>query len=272
MYDQLNDDIVESPLRDYTGLSIIGNKCYRFLQYNHYWCFNQKITKRIDRLFNVGKNAEPAMIYDLAQIGLVISMQQAEVVGFAGHWKGHIDGLVHNVKDYDAGDRLWEAKTHNEKSFHDLKKKGMKESKPVHYSQMISYMGYLDLSEGLYHALNKNTSEYYFESVTFDIDHFNDLKVKESDIILTDGLFPRIGNNSKAWFECKFCDARKVCFKSEPIHKSCRSCMYVESRLQGTWHCTNKNAVIRAGRDSTNLNAVEQSQACDYYKLYEIFE
>lgn len=263
MYDELNDKEVVAEQRNYMGISGIGHNCYRYLQYNHYWAFTQTHTARIERLFNVGKNAEPAMIYDLATIGLVVSMQQIEVIGFAGHWKGHIDGLIHDVHNYDAGDRLWECKTHNDKSFKDLTKKGMRASKPAHYSQMIGYMGYLELGEGLYHALNKNTSEYYFESVTFDIEHFEELKIKQSDIILTDGLFPRIGNNSKAWFECKFCDAKKICFGEEQIKRSCRTCMYVEAKDEGAWVCT---------KHEISLDTNEQIKGCDNYKLYEIFK
>ena len=143
MYEQLNTEFVKREHRDYLGLSEIGENCYRYLQYNHYWAYERNIDTRIERLFNVGKAAEPTMIYDLATIGLVVTMQQLEVVGLAGHWKGHIDGLVHNVHHYAAGDRLWEAKTHAEKFYVQLERKGVEVAFPVHYDQVIGYMGYM---------------------------------------------------------------------------------------------------------------------------------
>ena len=251
-----NETEVVQDLRPYLGLSMIGNICSRYLQHYQYMTFKSKYNTRIQRLFEVGNAAEPLMVADLAKMGIEVTGDQTEVVGFSGHWKGHIDGIGN-------GKFLMEFKTHNDKSFKDLDKKGVKESKPGHYDQMQSYMTYLDLPKALYMALNKNDSAYYFEWIDFDGDRVPELLRKEEDIVMTSVLLPRIGNNNRAWFECKFCDAAEVCFEDEPINKNCRSCHYVDVEEEGKWSCSYY--------DGANISNEGQKLACDNYRLGEMF-
>jgi hypothetical protein len=251
----LNNDLIVSDLRPYAGLSLSGSPCRRFLQYVHYWAFQDIYSTRIQRLFDVGNAAETVMIADLEKHGYTVHSEQAEIIGFAGHWKGHIDGEIDD-------DWLWEAKTHNEKSFKDLKNKGVQLSKPMHHVQINTYMGYRDKTDALYMALNKNTSEYHIELIPFDPDLFTETKIKCADVITTDVLFKRIGNNSAAWFECKLCNARNICFDKKPINKTCRSCQHVEVRDNGQWWCNNY---------SYYLTEDMQKAACDQYKLWDMF-
>jgi hypothetical protein len=160
---------------------------------------------------------------------------------------------------------LAEFKTHNDKSFKELRKLKVKESKPVHYSQMQTYMGYLGLIYALYVAYNKNDSEYYFEIVYFDEEHFSDLKRKEAEVLMSETLLPRIGNNNSTWFECKLCSAKDVCFGKEVADKNCRTCKYVDVLPEGEWGCAYYN--------ETNVLTVEgQRAACEKYELSEIFK
>ena len=251
----LNDEEIVQDVRPYLGLSMIGNKCSRYLQYYHYMTFKSEYSARIQRLFDVGHAAEKLMIADLAKVGIEVTGRQTEIIGFAGHWKGHIDGKGNKIF-------LVEFKTHNEKWFKDLLKKKVKESKPGHYDQMQSYMGYLDLSRCLYMALNKNDSTYYFEWIEFDKERFHELMRKEEDIIMTSVLLPRIGNNNRAWFECKMCDAKEVCFEDSIINKNCRSCQNVDVEDAGRWRCS---------YFGKTLDTREQKIACDNYTLAEMF-
>ena len=112
-------------------------------------------------------------------------------------------------------------------------------------------------------ALNKNNSEYHIEFVSFDPDYFVDLKAKCADIVTTDVLFKRIGNNKISWFECKFCNAKDVCFGLETVNKSCRSCKHVDVVDKGGWEC---------GKDGSALSVDQQKAACDSYELSEMFK
>jgi CRISPR/Cas system-associated exonuclease Cas4 (RecB family) len=200
----------------------------------------------------------------LFEAGFKVFGQQTEIVATAGHWKGHIDGIASKGgKSY-----LVEFKTHNDKSFKDLLKKQVKASKPTHYAQMTAYMGYLGLKQALYMAYNKNDSEYYIEIVKFDEEYFDDLRRKEQEIIASDALLPRIGNNSPAWFECKMCDAREVCFGRETIEETCRTCIHVDVERGGVWRCTYPDNLS----ETHFLSAEQQEVACASYELNEMFD
>jgi hypothetical protein len=138
--DALNDKVVEGSPRSYLGLSQVGDSCHRRLQHNHYWTYNSTYDARIARLFQVGHDAEEIMIADLATIGIIVTDQQEEIVGVGGHWKGHTDGRGHilagspaDIESYPKKPFLTEYKTHNDKSFKDLKKNKVRKSKPTHY-------------------------------------------------------------------------------------------------------------------------------------------
>jgi len=257
----LNDPETVSLPRPYLGLSQIGEKCHRALQYHHYWAYEITISKRVQRLFKVGHREEQVIIDDLAEIGIFVTDSQEEMTGTAGHWKGHCDGIA--IAEVDISQRfLVEFKTHSQKNFDLVKKNGVKKFSSKHYGQCMAYMGYLDLPYCLYVAYNKNTSEDWCEVIMFDEEEFKELKRKEMEVIASDGLLPRIGNGSPAWFECKFCDARKVCFGRELPPITCRSCQHVDIEKDGVWACSLQDC---------NLSVDDQKAACDEYQLSNIF-
>jgi len=257
----LNNVIITEPLRPYLGLSQIGNGCHRFLQYYHYWCFQSSYSNRVKRLFGVGHSAEETMIADLKKVGINVTNQQQSIVATGGHWRGHTDGSsIWGLREY-----LVEFKTHNDKSFKDLIKKKVKLSKPGHYGQCQSYMGYLKLKACIYMALNKNDSTYYIEIIEFDPEYFEDSKRKEGEIIMSDVLLPKIGTGTSTWFECKMCDARNVCHKGKDPLKSCRSCEFVDVLDEGKWACT-KSLTEKI------LSVDEQRAACYLYEVGDIFK
>jgi len=257
--DALNNRIITEGLRPYLGLSQIGHSCHRYLQYCHYWAFESSYSSRIKRLFDVGHSAEEVMIADLTSVGITVENQQQSIVATGGHWKGHTDGTGFNCD----GKFLVEFKTHNDKSFKDLKKNKVKKAKPVHYGQCQAYMGYLNLDKCLYMATNKNDSEYYIEWIEFDLDYFSDSRRKEAEIIMSDVLLPKIGTGQATWFECKMCDARHVCHKGKKPLKTCRSCKHVDVLDEGRWAC---------GLHGGDIEEMMQRIACSDYDLGDMFK
>lgn len=256
MLHKLNNELTSAPLRPYLGLSGIGNPCHRSLQYYHYWAYTDHLSSRISRLFGVGHSAEADMVASLAEVGITVTDDQKSIEGMAGHWKGHIDGIGN-------GEFLVEFKTHNDKSFKDLKKKKVAASKPMHYHQMQAYMGYLELPTALYMAYNKNDSEYYIEWIDFNPDVFDGQKRKQLEIIASDALLPRIGNNTRSWFECKFCNASAVCFGDKEPAKNCRTCNSVDVLEDGLWSCN---------KVGEGLTEQDQRKGCEEYSIAEIFK
>ena len=261
---RLNDEIVIGDKRGYLGMSAIGHKCYRYLQFIHYGCITSTYTKRIERLFNDGHNAEHQMIEALASIGVHVTDEQKKVIGVTGHVHGHIDGngsWFHDKYQLFSQDNfLVEFKTHNQKSFDELLKNELRKTKPLHYSQMTDYMGHQNQEKGLYVAKNKNTSEIHVRVIDFDEEHFDDLRRKEIEIVTAETLLPRIGNDSPKWFECKMCNALEVCFGRKGIEHDCRNCAHVDVMDKGKWYCNVH------GRD------LDVHVPCDSYVIGEIFD
>jgi ribosomal protein S27E len=115
----------------------------------------------------------------------------------------------------------------------------------------------------------KNDSTYYFEWVPFDAEHAADLKRKQVEVIASDVLLPRIGNNSAQWFECKWCDARHVCFGKKEPRLTCRTCTHVDILPDGVWQC---GFEWPGGKEHPSLSVEEQESACDKYELGEMFK
>lgn len=266
MLHKLNSEIITSNLRPHSGLSGIGGNCIRKMQMAHYWMYKQHISSRIQRLFNVGHDAEPTMIADLAKVGIVVEQQQREIIATAGHWKGHTDGQSHTPVH---GDFLVEFKTHNQSSFADLQKKGVKVSKPAHFGQCQTYMGYCKLPRTLYMALNKNTSEYYIDWIEFEEEAFKDYQRIEVEVVMADALLPRIGNNNITWFECKMCDAKNQCFGKSKPEESCRTCEHVDVLDAGVWAC-NHPKLENIGVQ--HLSVDNQIQGCPHYQLADMLK
>src|SRR5690606_25468238 len=87
-----------------------------------------------------------------------------------GHFGGSGDGVAVGIPDLaPETPALTEWKTHNDKSFADLKKRGVRESKPEHYVQMCTYMRKMGLAVALYGAVNKNIASIILKLVPLNV-------------------------------------------------------------------------------------------------------
>jgi len=259
----LNQGTVTEPRdRDYLGFSSIGDPCHRAIQYNWRFASTKAIPVRFKRIYSLGHTIEQIVIADLKKAGIKITNDQKEVVGFAGHWKGHIDGEATNVPAAPIVKHLLEIKSMKGELFKILCKKGVKVSNPEHYAQMQMYMHYGKYSRALYVCYDKNTSAYYTERIRPDPDVVAELRKKETEIIFSEHLHPRIGNDSPQWFECVLCDHKSVCFNFVPVLENCRTCKNVDIHENCRWRCTIKRK---------DLTLDEQIKGCDDYKKDEMF-
>lgn len=261
--DKLNEVFsghVDNAERGYLGMSTIGSSCARKLQYSMYLVKPvARISKRIERLFNDGHSFEHKLCKLLEDAGLPVTGRQIRLRCENEMWFGHIDGTIL----FDGIEYLAEMKTHNDKNFKNVVKVGMRKGKPEHYDQMTLYMGYGGWTKGIYFAYNKNDSDIYFEIVEFDPVHFEKLKRKMVDVIASDVLLPRIGNNSPTWYECKFCNVSDVCFNKVEVYPSCRSCKHVDLSNGNKWSC------MLHGAD--DIPFPSQLEGCDSYEIKRMF-
>lgn len=258
---KIEDKVIKQDPRPYLGISAIAANCQRSLWYGFRLCSESTIISRLNRLFQRGHREEDIIRADLRSIGIICHSDQKEVITGNGHIRGHIDDLLDNVPDAPKTTHLGEYKTHNDKSFKDLKNKGVKLSKPVHYGQMQCYMHLLGLKRALYIAVNKNDDSRYYERIRIDNKKAESLLDRAFSVISTEELPPKIGN--PAWFECKMCNHILVCHYGTSPLCNCRTCKYADIHDEGKWMCSGHKIFLSFG---------QQKIGCDKHKFLPSLE
>jgi len=193
---------------------------------------------------NTGHREEARLIEDLRDIGVDVQAvdpgtgEQWEVKALDGHFAGHADGILTGVPEAPKARHLFEAKTHNQKSFDQLIKHGVREAKPEHVAQMQIYMGLLSLTRAFYLAKNKNTDELYGERIHFDPAHFAALVAKAERIRDSHIPLARISDDPD-FFRCKAfkCPSYDVCHGGGMPLRNCRTCLHSSPVNDGQWYC-----------------------------------
>jgi hypothetical protein len=241
------DGDAEAP-RGYLGASIIGHECERYLWYNFRQCIKPEFDGRLYRLFDRGDVEEARMSKDLRNIGCTMhevdpdTGEQFAVSAFGGHFSGHTDGAVLGVPEAPKTWHVPEFKTHNAKSFAKLEKEGVKNSKPMHYAQMMVYMGLTGMIRALYLACNKDTDALYSERIRYNSTEFQNLMDKAERIIFAQDPPERAFPRPDCW-GCKFCDAKALCWPTDNKVNlpwvSERMCIHATPERDGTWSHAN---------------------------------
>lgn len=263
-YEGRQDRDGKAALRPHLGASLIGKKCARDIWYSFRWMKQPRFEGRMLRLFQTGHMAERRFVDDLKAIGVDVhdfdyrTGKQFTVSAFGGHFGGSLDGAGLGIPGFEKKWHVLEFKTHSEKSFTELQKKGVKEAKFQHYSQMNIYMGFTGMNRSLYVAVNKNNDQLYAERTRFDQSLF-DAQVKKAESIIF-GTFPpgRISNDPDS-MECKFCEYKDICHNGHQILMTCRSCKFAKPNMQGEWICT-KHEIV--------MDVDLQKEGCEDYEQY----
>lgn len=212
------------PKRDYVGASAIGNSCLRAIQYGyiHMPIDEGRLTGKTLRIFDAGHTWEARIAEWMQMAGFqleTLNPATGKQHGFSvmgGKGKGHIDGKVISGPIPMEYPYLWECKALNEKSWQDVKKRGLAVSKPIYMAQVAIDQAYLNLTApAIFTALNKNTEEIYHELVPFDRALAQQMSDKMAQIITAteqQTLLPR-GHANADYFECQWCDFRRTCWK-----------------------------------------------------------
>jgi len=240
------------PRRGYLGASIVGHACDRFLWYSFRGVVREDTEGRMYRLWQTGHLEEPRLVADLRAIGCEVFTHDAKgeqfaIYDFSGHFSGHLDGVVKGVHEAPANPHVGEFKTHKHASFSDLKKHGVKVSKPQHWAQMQAYMGHMKLTRALYLARDKDTDELWSERIDFDRAAFNALMARAKRIIDTAHAPVRCSTRAD-FYVCKMCPAQALCWgldekRAVPVPGvTCRTCLHAtaETGEPGTsapWSC-----------------------------------
>ena len=248
--------------RPHLGASMLGHPCDRWLWLSFRWAVVEKFPGRILRLFRRGHNEEQQIISDLRAIGLDVRTSSAgqSRVDFGCHVSGSIDARIEaGVPDAKKTPHVAEFKTHSLKSFNEVKAKGVKEAKPMHWAQMQLYMLGTELNRALYVAVCKDDDRIYTERVRLDLPAAQKLVARGHRITQSDRM-PEPLSTNPTWYECRFCPAHDFCHKSKTTEQvNCRTCAHASALPDSTWHCARWDDLIpteaqRAGCESHVLH------------------
>lgn len=264
--------------RPHLGASLIGTHCRRSLWFSFRWALAPDFPGRVLRLFDTGNLEEGRIVRDLRNAGHTVFDRDPETgkqfnVTLNAHSGGSLDGIGCGFEESPKKWHVLEFKTHNAKSFAELKAKGVEKAKPLHFAQMQIYMYKMNQSfpgefdRAMYIAVNKDTDDIYGERVKLDHMTAQGLVGKASDVVDSARPAPRLSDDPRAE-SCLFCQYHGLCFGNEwrdtgagwafvsfspdKIERNCRTCLHStpcpRSRPDGTgvWECSFDDSEITA--------------------------
>jgi len=224
--------------RSHLGASKIGEDCARKLWYDFRWMARENHSGRMQRLFQVGHNAEPRFIQYLRGIGFEVwerdpaTGKQFKIEGVEGHFSGSCDGVAKREEVF-----LLEFKTNGTgQGYNAVDSKGVRLAKPLHWAQMCTYGYKLNIRYGLYLIENKNDSDITPQIVELDWKLGEEME-RKAEFIIRSNEAPKRISESEAHFDCKYCAAKGVCHKQHVPLKNCRSCISSMPTENKTWRC-----------------------------------
>ena len=248
------DDLVwwdlQEPARAYLGISSIGEPCARKLWLSFRWFSFEDFDGRMLRLFRRGHREEETIVSDLRTAGVKIShvLDDQLTFDFGSHVMGHPDGLItEGVPEAPKTEHIAEFKTHNDASFRELKAKGVKEAKPMHWIQMqcgmlgaTRHFGH-QVNRALYVAVNKNDDELYTERVRLDEEVAKNAIQRGQRIATGDYIPPGISQRPD-WWQCRCCRFHDFCHKEGKKDRllpeiNCRTCAHFTAAKDGKCYC-----------------------------------
>jgi len=247
--------------REHLGASLIGSECDRALWQTFRWVALPQFEGRILRLFDTGVREEARVFEELRGIGVELHThqdgKQISCRDDSGHFGGSVDAIAKGLPEAPKTWAVVEIKTHNAKSWEDVKAKGVADSKPRHYAQMQIYMRLLKLERALYFAVNKDTDHIYTEWVHHD-ERASSVLLGRAETIINAVQPPAKLSEDPAYFGCKFCDFNAHCHQKKVAAVNCRTCSHSTPGANGTWHCN-------VSTDSKKLTKGQQERACEQH-------
>jgi hypothetical protein len=221
------------------------------------------------RLFNRGHLEEARFIAILLTLGCPVYQhdkngKQFRVSDCYGHFGGSGDGIIFNIPDLPNQYVLGEFKTHGEKSFLELQKKGVAVSKPEHLIQMNIYMCKMGIPVGLYMAINKNTDEIHAELLPLQ-NQVAEFNIEKARTLIFTEQPPKKLSESPGFYKCRFCNHRDVCHLEKEPDLNCRTCAFSQPVDEGLWKC---NHGLRENINDMQyfLSKEDQLKGCELYQ------
>ena len=252
---------------DAVPMSDCVNPCDRAIWYGFHWVSPaEEVDGEKASRFATGEFWETRLLEELQAIGVHVERfephtgRQVSVTRANGLMRGKLDGKCQGLPDAPQAVHVVECKSHNEKSFKDLVKKGVKDAKPDHYAQVQMYMRGTGLDRTLYLAVNKNTDERYAERLPYDPLFAAQVEARIERIVHLAEPPARLHDDptSKAAFACGWCRHKSVCHEKAFARVNCRTCL--RSTVGVPWMCE------RDG-DRAQLSYQAAQAGCDHHRF-----
>jgi hypothetical protein len=244
--------------RDHLGASLIGKDCERTLWHDFRWATRSRFPGRILRLFETGQLEEARLVRNLRRIGATVldvdpdTGRQWRVEACGGHFGGSLDAVAIGLQEAPRTWHVLEFKTHSAKSFAELRRDGVRLSKPRHFAQMQVYMHLTGLTRAMYVAVRKDTDEIHVERLPADRQEGERLLAKAGRIVFAQHPPARVSDDP-AWWQCRLCEYHEVCHEGGAAETTCRSCLH-STPVEDGWHCA---------RWDRALSSADQRRACE---------
>jgi hypothetical protein len=209
----------KEPRRDYLGASQLGDPCTRKLVYQYKGYEGTPPRGLMLRVFAAGHAFEALTIEWLRLAGFDVRDRDGQGRQFRftqarGRISGSIDGIIASGPVRLPYPLLFEHKAVKAATWNKFVKHGVAGTSEVYEGQAHLYMGYLKLANGLFCAMNKDTEEYYWELMPFNLPLCQKLSDRAVDILRMaefDDLPPRIAA-ARDHYWCRMCDFAKRCW------------------------------------------------------------
>tara|TARA_Y100000593_G_scaffold12984_2_gene24193 strand:- start:2858 stop:3928 length:1071 start_codon:yes stop_codon:yes gene_type:complete len=243
------------PRRDYLGVSSLGHECFSWVFLTWRWCLLNSSSPKTMRILNDGTHIEERTLERLAMLPHV-KLEGSQIGGeqFGGHVKWHVDNIISGLPDTN-GRFVLEIKSANQARFRECERKGLQGWDVAYFAQVQYYIGALrelgndDIESAILLVYNKNTSEFYSETIDFIPAVYESYKERAENLVYlnpveTDELtraYTRSFYKAKNYMHA---DDYGVYFNDfTPREPNCRNCVFAKPRpdLDGNrWHCSLK--------------------------------
>lgn len=241
--------------RPYLGMSEIGRSCARALWYGFRWASARAFDAATLRRFEDGHRSEDIMADRLRAVPEIAlhtedprypDHGQIACVDHAGHFRGHLDGVIAGLLQAPSTPHVWEHKATNEQKQAKLEslkrevgeKQALAKWDAAYYAQHVLYMCYQDLKRGYLTCDSPGSRKTVSVRTDADPEHAQQMIDKAERIIFADAPPPRISDRPD-WYECRWCSHHGICHDRAIPVATCRTCAHStpERDGDGRWSC-----------------------------------
>jgi hypothetical protein len=249
--------------RPYLGASQIGDPCTRKLWYSFRWALTRTISASGYRAIHDGHRGERVMADWLRsipgiQLWTMDPENDAQPIGFqdcAGHFRGHLDGIILGLYQAPKTPHVWEHKQVNEAKFNKLikliqqhgEKAALAEWDEVYFSQAQIYMRELELTRHYLTVCSPGNRAMVSCRTEYQAKPAKALLGKAEGVITSDRPPIKL-REDPTWYQCKWCDFHPICHGDALPAVNCRTCAHSTARLnpEQRWTCELKQPAIDA--------------------------